>query len=146
MARRASIVLCVALLLGACSGDDDRAADDGPADEPEAEGLPDEFFAPEEGASAQNPAFSPDGDVVLVTIFHEGYNDGPAGLFIVDDGEAEPLLDPEDNDAVNMPGTSWHEDQIVFSSDLGDTGEIWAIPAEGGEPEVIASMEGRYLQ
>ena len=95
-ARRAGIVLCVALLSGACSGDDDTAG------APEPDSPSDEFFAPEDGASAKAGS-SPDGDVVLVTIFHEGYTERARRLSRRREGAAAR---PEDNDAVNMPGTS----------------------------------------
>ncbi|MCJ7723782.1 MAG: hypothetical protein MUP03_06585 [Anaerolineales bacterium] len=41
------------------------------------------LFTPTLPTSAQNPAFSPDGKTVLFTIFHQGYNDGPAGLYLL---------------------------------------------------------------
>lgn len=41
------------------------------------------LYAPEGPASAQNPAFSPDGQTILFTLFHRGYNAGPAGLYLL---------------------------------------------------------------
>lgn len=88
-------------------------------------------------ASAQNPAFSPDGGVVLFTLFHQGYNDGPAGLYLLDisSGKATPLLDEADHDAVNLPGSCWNAvtARIAFSSDRRDRDEIWTMAGAGGD-------------
>ena len=86
--------------------------------------------------SAQNPAFSPDGRTVLFTIFEKGYNDGPAGLFLLqlDGGEISVLLMEDDQDSVNLPGTSWNPTNglITFSSDRQDRPhEIWTIEPDG---------------
>jgi len=77
------------------------------------------LYAPAEGRSAQNPAYSADGQRVLFTVFHNGYNNGPAGLYILDriSGEITTLLDKPDQDSVNLPGASWNgpRDLITFS-------------------------------
>ncbi len=83
--------------------------------------------------SAQNPAFSPDGETILFTLFHEGYNEGPAGLYTISDDEPVVLLDEPDCDNVNLPGASWNRviNRITFASDREDTEEIWIIKPDG---------------
>jgi hypothetical protein len=53
------------------------------------------LFSSSRRESAQNPAFSPDGSTVLLTVFHGGYNKGPAGLYVlpIQGGPARKLLD-----------------------------------------------------
>lgn len=56
--------------------------------------------------SVQNPAFSPDGTQLLVTVWRGGYNVGPADLVVIplDGGEPwELVADGWDN--VNLPGS-----------------------------------------
>ncbi len=95
---------------------------------------------PPSGVSDQNPAFSPDGQTILFTRFHQGYNDGPAGLYLLSFGGGEPvvLLYEEDQDSVNLPGAAWvalsppgSEGRITFSSDRQDTDEIWTMAGDG---------------
>jgi len=64
---------------------------------------------PSDGASDQNPAFSPDGTRLVFTRFANGYNVGPAGLFLLDlhNGQVMRLTPPEDQDNVNLPGSAW---------------------------------------
>lgn len=94
-----------------------------------------QIYAPTIPASAQNPTFSPDGDTILFTIFHGGYNVGPAGLFKISpfDGALYTLIDEPDVDNVNLPGTSWNPviGKIVFASDREDREEIWTINPDG---------------
>lgn len=95
------------------------------------------LYAPPAGASAQNPAFSPDGGTVLFTLFHQGYNDGPAGLYLVSLAGGDPvvLLDEPDQDSVNLPGSSWNgvSGRITFASDRRDRDEVWTMAADGSD-------------
>ena len=61
---------------------------------------------PPGSASDQNPTFCPNGTQLVFTRFDEGYNDGPAGLFLlnVGNGAATRLTPAEDQDNVNLPG------------------------------------------
>jgi hypothetical protein len=61
---------------------------------------------PPTGASDQNLAFSPDGSRLVFTRFDNGYNDGPAGLFLLDLGSLQVtrLTPEEDQDNVNLAG------------------------------------------
>ncbi len=90
---------------------------------------------PPNGASDQNPAFSPDGTRLVFTRFDEGYNDGPAGLFLLDlSSSAVTRLTPEeDQDNVNLPGAAWNgvSDRIVFASDRQEAGDLWRIAPDG---------------
>ena len=104
------------------------------------------LYLPPTPASAQNPAYSPDGSSLLFTIFHKGYNHGPAGMFFLTPGSSPRVLfDEPGYDAVNLPGTSWHRSgKIVFASDRQDAGEqIWSIAASGGQPTRITQQSGK---
>lgn len=84
--------------------------------------------------SVQNPAWSPDGSELLVTVWRGGYNIGPADLAIVAAGGGEPRMLVADGwDNVNMPGSSWNAatGQITYSSTEDPHDEIWAIEADG---------------
>ena len=83
-------------------------------------------------ASVQNGQFSPDGADILFTLFHNGYNRGPAGLYRLNIAKrvVVRLLDEPDHDSVNLPGSSWLKatGQIVFASDRADgLTEIWSL-------------------
>ncbi len=97
--------------------------------------TPELVFKPSGGASAQNACFSPDGRTILFTLFHEGYNDGPAGLYIVsaEGGRPTAILDEPDTDNVNLPGTSWNAatNRIAFASDREDVDEVWTAAPTG---------------
>lgn len=90
---------------------------------------------PPQNASDQNPAFSPDGATLLFTRFEQGYNDGPAALYILDlaTGSIRLLASAPDSDNVNLPGSCWNaaSGRIVFSSDRQDVDEIWSMEEDG---------------
>lgn len=90
---------------------------------------------PPVGASDQNPAFSPDGTRLVFTRFDEGYNDGPAGLFLLERSSLQVtrLTPVEDQDNVNLPGAAWNRrnDRIVFASDRLESDDLWRIAPDG---------------
>ncbi len=92
--------------------------------------------------SLQNPAWSPDGILLLFTRWSGGYNSGPADLFIIDlsDNETRELVS-DGSDNVNLPGSSWNAStgEIVFSSSRDPHDEIYAIDEDGssGDEEKI---------
>jgi TolB protein len=84
--------------------------------------------------SLQNPAFSPDGDAIVFTRFRNGYNQGPADIFIfhLADSTIDTLvMDGSEN--VNLPGSSWNSinESIVFSSSRDPHDEIFIIGCQG---------------
>ncbi|NOZ20433.1 MAG: hypothetical protein GXP25_05020, partial [Planctomycetes bacterium] len=93
------------------------------------------LYAPSSPESAQNAVFSPDGGTVLFTIFHQGYNDGPAGLYTVSTTGGTPtaLLNEAGQDSVSVPGSSWNAKtgRVAFTSDRQDTDEIWTMASDG---------------
>jgi TolB protein len=98
--------------------------------------------------SLQNPAWSPDGQALVFTRFRDGYNQGPADLFIYDfdTNSVRPLvMDGSVN--VNLPGSAWSSANgfITFSSDRGEHDEIYIISAEDGPGDEVqlTSRENR---
>ncbi len=92
---------------------------------------------PPAGSSDQNPTFSPDSQTILFTRFDNGYNEGPAGLYLLnlETGEIIQHFWEDDQDAVNMPGTSWNPtaNRITFASDRADHEEVWTMQADGSD-------------
>ena len=105
-----------------------------------------QLTAPEGSLSDQNPAFSPDGALLIFTRFYEGYNDGPSEVLVLDyaGGAAAAIITEAGTDNVNMPGTSWSPitERITFSSDRLDTDEIWTATVDGGTPTRVTVTIG----
>ena len=84
--------------------------------------------------SLQNAAVSPDSASLLFTHWHRGYNQGRAGLHILD-LRREKLRDLVSNQwaNVNLNGSSWNAKtgNIVFASDRDPHDEIYVIAANG---------------
>ena len=93
-------------------------------------------YRPGGADSAQNPAVSPDGKILLFTVFHDGYNNGAAGLYElpVAGGRVTRVLDDGDHDNVNLPGPAWNAltGRIAFASDVNRKDEIWTMASHGG--------------
>jgi TolB protein len=91
--------------------------------------------------SVQNPAWSPDGRQLLVTVWRGGYNVGPADLVVIDLAtDAFRTLVADGLDNVNMPGSSWSAvtGEVTFSSTADPHDEIWAVAADGAsEPRLV---------
>ena len=96
--------------------------------------------------SVQNPAWSPDGDELLVTVWRGGYNVGPADLAVIDlvTDRARSLVD-DGLDNVNMPGSSWSSvtGEVTFSSTADPHDEIWVVAADGtSDPRRVTLHDG----
>ena len=102
--------------------------------------------SPPPGASDQNPAFAPDGRRLVFTRFENGYNQGPAGLFLLDleTGQASRLTPFEDQDNVNLPGSSWNavNNRILLASDRLESNDIWRIAPDGSDFSRITNHSG----
>jgi TolB protein len=126
-----------------------RSIDAGASPFPAVQARPDgatRLTTPPTGASDQNPAFSPDGSRVVFTRFANGYNIGPAGLFLLDlSGATVARLTPyEDQDNVNLPGAAWnaYADRIVFASDRMEADDLWRIAPDGSDFSRITTHDG----
>lgn len=101
---------------------------------------------PSAGASDQNPAFSPDGSRLVFTRFEEGYNDGPAALFLfgLGSGQTTRLTPVEDQDNVNLPGSAWNavNNRIVFASDRMESDDVWLIVPDGSGLDRVTTHSG----
>ncbi len=105
------------------------------------------------GTSAQNPAFSPDGQYVLFTRFLGGYNTPPAELVTVNwrTGEETVIVPAQpDVEHINAPGTAWVDGQICWSSDqAGASNEIFTAHADGTHTTPIThhpEAAGYYIE
>ena len=101
---------------------------------------------PAPDASDQNAAFSPEGTRLVFTRFENGYNIGPAGVFILDlsDGQITRLTPEEDQDNVNLPGSAWNAvtDRIIFASDRADSDDLWRVAPDGTDFSPVTSHHG----
>ncbi|RLE36167.1 MAG: hypothetical protein DRJ61_01420 [Acidobacteria bacterium] len=115
------------------------------ADEVRADGAS-RLTTPPGTASDQNPAFSPDDETMVFTRFDQGYNDGPAGLFLLDPstGAVARLTEVEDQDNVNLPGSCWNgvTNRIVFASDRDEADDLWRIAPDGTDFSRITNHSG----
>ncbi len=97
-------------------------------------------------ASDQNAAFSPDGTQLIFTRFENGYNIGPAGVFLLDltSGGVTRLTPWEDQDNVNLPGSAWNaiNGRIVFASDRAEADDVWRIAPDGADFSPITRHSG----
>ena len=107
---------------------------------------------PPSGASDQNPAFSPGGSRLVFTRFDNGYNTGPAGLFLLNIGGSQVtrLTPVEDQDNVNLPGAAWDSssDRIVFSSDRAEADDLWRIAPDATDFTRVTTHTGslQYIE
>lgn len=91
--------------------------------------------------SCQNPAFSPDGKELIFTKFINGYNGGPSAIIRMNlDNQNERVLIPAGEfDHVNVPGSSWKNGTIAYSSDDSPSGreEIHTVDQFGSNKKKV---------
>jgi TolB protein len=97
--------------------------------------------------SLQSPAWSPDRKSIVFTRFRNGYNEGPADVYILnlETNTLRSLL-ADGSDNVTQPGSTWNSrtNKIAFSSDRDGHEEIWTVNAHGqGEPQKITGRSSR---
>ncbi|MBL8061652.1 MAG: PD40 domain-containing protein [Anaerolineales bacterium] len=95
--------------------------------------------------SLQNPAWSPDEKMIVLTRFQHRYNEGPADLVIYDleSGNTKVIVS-DGYDNVNLPGSVWNEstEQIIFSSSREPHDEIYLINVtRPGEEQKITERD-----
>ncbi len=82
--------------------------------------------------SLQNPTFSPDNNSIIFTRFVNGYNIEPAEIYKFElNTENLTLLVSDGSANVNLPGASWKNGQIIFSSSRDPHDEIYQISENG---------------
>lgn len=92
------------------------------------------LYAPRTPASAQNPAFAPDGATLLFTLFSQGYSAGPTSLqcLALQDMSSSAVFSEAGYQTINASGASWSAANcITFSSNRLDTNEIWYMQSDG---------------
>ncbi len=93
--------------------------------------------------SLQNPAFSPDGKSIIFTRFVKGYNQEPAEIYKFNlETEVLTLMVSDGSGNVNLPGSTWVNGQIIFSSTREPHDEIYLI-SENGKPGDELKMTNR---
>ncbi|MBM3152290.1 MAG: hypothetical protein FJZ96_08855 [Chloroflexi bacterium] len=138
------VLLLVCLALAACAPSLPASADEN-VGQARADGAV-RLTAPPGRASDQNPAFSPDGTRLVFTRFENGYNRGPAALFLLTlaTSQVARLTPAEDQDNVNLPGAAWNDAAglIVFASDREETDDLWSIRPDGSGLGRVTSHSG----
>lgn len=135
---------CLSLLLGS-AGCDQSCAPPFPEVQPLLPGMRDDGAArlTVEGGteSNQNPCASPDGSFVVFTRFENGYNRGPAHIYLLDldtpGAVPQPLTDG-DYDDVNVPGGCFDRatGRVVFASDREGANDFWTVRPDPAAPEL----------
>ena len=88
--------------------------------------------------SLQNPTFSPDDNSIIFTRFVNGYNVEPAEIYRFElNTENLTLLVSDGSANVNLPGSSWKNGKIIFSSSRNPHDEIYQINENGQSGDEI---------
>ena len=82
--------------------------------------------------SLQNPAFSPNDSSIIFTRFVNAYNVEPAEIYKFNLTTKQlTLLVSDGSGNINLPGSSWNNGKVVFSSSRDPHDEIYMIPENG---------------
>lgn len=90
---------------------------------------------PADSLGDEEPAYSPDGKTVS---FLRSRSDGVSDIYTVASAGGEPRRITFENRAIT--GADWSPDgkSLIFSSNRAGLFSLWKIPAEGGEPQLLA--------
>jgi dipeptidyl aminopeptidase/acylaminoacyl peptidase len=91
-----------------------------------------------------SPAVSPDGGRVVYTVrtTDMGKNRGHTDLYLVDLGAAHPVPQRLTSDAASSTDPEWSPrgDAIYFISSRSGSGQVWRVPAAGGEAVRVTDL------
>lgn len=88
--------------------------------------------------SQQNAAFSPDGQSIVFTNFINGYNIDPADIYTYHiNTKVLKILVSNHTGNINLPGSSWRNNKIIFASTRDPHDEIYMIDANGNPGDEI---------
>jgi len=136
MSSMKKIIFCVLILFIPCSCDQGN-----PYPEDRSDGALKINIS--QTGSLQNPAWSPDGSSILFTRFRSGYNEEPADLFVVKLSDLSlRTLVSDGSGNINLPGSSWVGNKIVFASTREPHDEVYIID-ENGNPGDEIQVTGR---
>ncbi len=120
-----TIILILILTLLSCKKDDETIVSEQRNDNGITLNIP-------LSGSLQNPTFSPDDNSIIFTRFINGYNIEPAEIYKFElTTENLTLLVSDGSANVNLPGSSWKNGKIIFSSSREPHDEIYQINENG---------------
>ncbi len=144
------IILILVNFSGVCGGEDDDDLSDGTSLRLD---NATRLTYSTDNQSAQNPAFSPDGQYILFTRFLNGYNEPPSELVIINiNTGAEQIIIPASTNVehISVPGPVWISGTICWSSDLpGGANEIYIANDDGTNMQQATNHpeeEGYYIE
>ena len=144
------VLLMFTLISVSCSNEDDD--EDEPVTPVRLDNAVQLTFS-QNGESTQNPAFSPDEKYILFTRFKNGYNEPPSELVKININTKEETIiiaAQTGVENISVPGSSWVNGKICWSSDMaGLSNEIYIANDDGTGIRQITNhpeADGYYIE